>query len=194
MLHLYQILPTYFILLLPFIMVRCSPRKKHISHEAVQSDNDSFMAVASDDQYVAYVFHSLYPYIYILLQKEQLTIASSWIRGGWCQWLVGYLLCFLCSFLPLLGSIETALPPTQSPTKATSRKKRTVVNHESDDNDAFVPRYDIIWSVSYIIIIHSDDFTHLVLQGIALKRPIKKSLPLPQRIQSLVFGLSLICN
>lgn len=44
-------------------MARRSPRKKPISPEAVESDNDGFVAVASDDQYVAYVFHSLYPYM-----------------------------------------------------------------------------------------------------------------------------------
>ena len=41
-------------------MPRHSPRKKPISPEAVESDNNGFVAVASDDQYVAYVFHLLY--------------------------------------------------------------------------------------------------------------------------------------
>ena len=129
----------------------------------------------------------------LLLQKELLTIPGSWIRGG--RWKVGYLLfSFLSSFLSLLHSIEITPPPTPSPTKATGRKKRAVTNRESDDDDAFVPRYDIIWSVSYIIIISFWWLYALVLQGTALKMPVTKSLPLPQRIQSLVVGLSLMCN
>ena len=129
-----------------------------------------------------------------LLQKELLTIPGSWIRGG--RWHVGYLhFSFLCIFLPLLYSIEITPPPTPSPTKATGRKKRAITGGESDDDDAFVPRYDIIWSVSFLYYYYFILMTlQLVLQGRALKRPVTKSLPLPQRIQSLVVGLSLMCN
>lgn len=52
-------------------------------------------------------------------------------------------LCFPYTFLPLLSSTEITPPPTPSPTKATSGKKRAITKCESDDDDAFVPRYDI---------------------------------------------------
>lgn len=40
-------------------------------------------------------------------------------------------------------SIEITPPPTPSPAKATSGKKRAMRDCESDDDDVFVPRYDI---------------------------------------------------
>ena len=55
-----------------------------------------------------------------------------------------HLLCFYLYFLflPLLHSIEITPPPTPSPTKA-GGKKRAIANSELDDDDVFVPRYDI---------------------------------------------------
>lgn len=89
----------------------------------------------------------------------------------------------------MLHSIKITPPPRRSPTKAAG-KKRAVANCESDDDDAFVPRYDI-QSVSYNFFFRSDDFDALVLQETALKRPVTKSLPLPLRFQSLVVSLFL---
>jgi hypothetical protein len=51
-------------------------------------------------------------------------------------------------FLPSLNSIEITPPPTPSPTKAAGGKKRAIANCDSDEEDVFVPRYDI----SYISI------------------------------------------
>jgi hypothetical protein len=55
------------------------------------------------------------------------------------------LLCFLQYFFLLLLCSVITPPPTPSPTKAASGKKRTqaLANCESDDDDVFVPRYDI---------------------------------------------------
>jgi hypothetical protein len=85
-------------------------------------------------------------------------------------------------FLPSLNSIEITPPPTPSPTKAAGGKKRAIANCDSDDDDAFVPRYGI----SYIpIFFCSDGILTLVLHETVLKRPELKSLPLLQRFQSL---------
>ena len=42
-----------------------------------------------------------------------------------------------------LHSIEITPPPTPSPVKGAGGKKRALANYKSDDNDVFVPRYDI---------------------------------------------------
>jgi hypothetical protein len=41
------------------------------------------------------------------------------------------------------NSIEITPPPTPSPVKAAGGKKRAIANGESDEDDVFVPRYDI---------------------------------------------------
>ena len=41
-------------------------------------------------------------------------------------------------------SIEITPPPTPSPVKAAGGKKHAMRDCESDDDDVFVPRYDIV--------------------------------------------------
>jgi hypothetical protein len=90
------------------------------------------------------------------------------------------------AFLTLAFSIEITPPPTPSPVKVSigkkppspvkgpGGKKRAIAqaDWESED-DVFVPRYGIRYIYS---IMCPDDFHMSVLQGIALKRPVQRSL------------------
>jgi len=93
-------------------------------------------------------------------------------------------ICF--SYLSCFYSIEVT-PPRTSPVKVSGGKKRAIGDCESDDEDIFVPRYDIL---SVCNIVCSDKFFLLVLQGTAQKRHAPKSLLLLQRLPSLL-GVSL---
>lgn len=55
-------------------------------------------------------------------------------------------------FLPSLNSIEITPPPTPSPTKAAGGKKRAIANCDSDDDDAFVPRYGISYIPIFFVL------------------------------------------
>ena len=81
-------------------------------------------------------------------------------------------------------------PPTPSPVKAAGGKKHAIGGCESDDDDVFVPRYDIVSVIIFQNIVCSDNFRLLVLPGTAQKRHVLKSLLLRQRFQSL-FTVSL---
>jgi len=61
---------------------------------------------------------------------------------------------------------------------------------ESDDDNVFVPRYDIVSVIIFQDIVCSDKFRLLVLPETAQKRHALKSLLLRQRFQSL-FAVSL---
>jgi hypothetical protein len=208
-------------------MARRSPRKKAISPEtvAISDDEQQFMAVASDDQYVALWF------LFVVLSKAFLLLLSIELTRMWMNFntpmrtrgnpsliaamekrtpspLASMVLLFpfsertvphlqfsnlrtmtcklplLCfplwiSYYVCIYSIEITPPPTPSPVKAAGGKKRAIAINNSDDDDVFVPRYDTP-SFCYIqIIVLSDNFHTLVLQGTVLKRPVLKSHPLP---------------
>ena len=79
-----------------------------------------------------------------LLQLNQRTMISN---------LPSSTLLFYTLFLPSLNSIEITPPPTPSPTKAAGGKKRAIANCDSDEEDAFVPRYDISYISIFFVLI-----------------------------------------
>jgi hypothetical protein len=166
-------------------MARRSPRKKNISSKTiVDSDDEDFVAVASDDTYASLHFsfvltHKVFSsiavmkrilrifHILTMMMTANLTkTATVTARIPSLQSMVSPLertvpqlqrlnqrmmiskfppstLLSDALFLPSLNSIEITPPPTPSPTKAAGGKKRAIANCESDDDEAFVPRYDI---------------------------------------------------
>lgn len=54
-----------------------------------------------------------------------------------------YLLLSVLFYYVYLYSVEVTPPPTPSPIKGSSGKKRAIAVQDSDDDDVFVPRYDI---------------------------------------------------
>ena len=156
-------------------MTRHSPHKKAISPEAVvDSDDENFNAVASDDQYalhfiVCCILQSflILPSIALMRKKtnpsKMATMgkrtsmvplsplserslprirALNWRRMK-CKLPP---LCFplYFSYYVCFHSIEITPPPTLSPVKAASGKKRAIAVSESDEDDVFVPRYEIL--------------------------------------------------
>lgn len=150
-------------------MSRRSQRRKAISPEPIIiSDEDDFVAVASDDKYVASHFCCHQSFLILLssialkttliirtmvkilpsllasmvplspLSKRRVVQLRMWNQIMSCTLLSH---CFpLCFSYFCFHRTEITPPPTPSPVKATSGKKRAVANNDSDEDDVFVPR------------------------------------------------------
>ena len=77
-------------------------------------------------------------------------------------------------------SIEITPPPTPSPVKGASGKKHALANCKSDDNEAFVPRYDIV-PISFLFVC-SDNFHKYSPTRVSPKKAWAKEPTTPSKI------------
>jgi hypothetical protein len=143
-------------------MSRRSPRKKAISPITVDdSDDQGFLAAASDDQYLVFsIIMANFSYFYFYStgkevdnhphtdqEDDEVLVAPTSLSSTFFSYL----------YFP---SIEITPPPTPSPVKVAVGKKRSMAAYESDDDkDVFVPRYDI-FIVYYIYNIDPKTYVH----------------------------------